>query len=148
MQVSYNLNRFLRAQDYTYANVLEEIKNGQKQSGWMWFIFPQIKGLGLSREAQYYGLRDLEETRQYLAHPILGSRLAELTSALMKTEGKSAFDIFGFPDDVKLKSSMTLFSVIDKDANSLFNQVLRKFYFGDKDRRTLQVLMKINKNMK
>ena len=87
MQGSYHLYRFLRAQEFTYADVLEEIKNGKKQSGWMWFIFPQIQGLGLSREAQYYGLKDLEETRQYLVHPILGSRLVELASALMKIKG-------------------------------------------------------------
>ncbi len=136
--MDYNLNRFIEAQETTYEIALSEIKNGYKQSHWMWFIFPQHKDLGFSATAKFYGIRDLKEGEQYLKHPILGERLREISKELLKHKGKSAIDILGEIDALKLKSSMTLFDIVEP--NSVFHEILEEFYQGDKDNYTLKLL--------
>tara|TARA_X000001036_G_scaffold192521_1_gene181566 strand:- start:199 stop:618 length:420 start_codon:yes stop_codon:yes gene_type:complete len=126
----YNLERFVNAQENSYQIALGEIRNGQKRSHWMWFIFPQIDGLGTSSISKEYSIKNQQEAQNYLNHNILGKRLIEITSALMKVEQKSARSIFGYPDDLKLKSSMTLFKKIQPD-NKLFSDVLVKYFNGD-----------------
>jgi uncharacterized protein (DUF1810 family) len=144
MKDKYNLNRFIIAQESQYDKALSEIKNGSKKSHWIWFIFPQILGLGHSYLSTYYGIKNLEEAALYLEHPILGARLIEITTALLRYEGKSASAIMGSPDDFKLKSCMTLFSLVDKNEDSVFQKIIKKYFFNDKDVRTLQLIMKIN----
>ena len=129
MKDIYNLERFINAQGNSYHIALKEIKNGKKLSHWMWFIFPQIDGLGLSLTAKEYSIKNSQEAKDYLNHNILGKRLIEITNALMKLENSSARSIFGYPDDLKLKSSMTLFKIIASD-NKIFSDVLVK-YFND-----------------
>ena len=119
-----DLDRFLQAQSYQYETALKEIQNGRKQSHWMWYIFPQLRGLGQSSMAWEYGIADLEEAKAYLAHPILGARLLE---------------VFGFPDDLKLRSSMTLFEAADPQ-QPIFGQILMKFFNGERDSATLGIL--------
>ena len=126
----YNLERFIKAQEHSYQIALKEIKNGKKCSHWMWFIFPQIDGLGLSSISKEYSIKNSQEAKDYLNHNILGKRLIEITSALMKIEQKSVRSIFGYPDDLKLKSSMTLFKIISPD-NELFSDVLVKYFNGE-----------------
>ena len=138
--MDYNLNRFIEAQETTYDIALSEIKNGYKQSHWMWFIFPQHKALGYSDKAKFYGISDLKEAEQYLRHPILGERLREISKELLKHKGKSAIDILGEVDALKLKSSMTLFDMIRK--RNVFSEVLNAFYDGKRDRRTIQIFVK------
>ncbi|GGF24746.1 DUF1810 domain-containing protein [Hymenobacter cavernae] len=134
-----NLNRFLDAQQADYQTALAEIKNGRKRSHWMWYIFPQIQGLGFSETAKYYAIKDDTEAQEYLTHPVLGSRLVEISSELLKLPGNDPYRILGSPDDMKLKSSMTLFAAL-ANTNPVFQQVLDKFYGGAKDSKTLQVL--------
>ena len=136
--MDYNLNRFIEAQETTYDIALSEINNGYKQSHWMWFIFPQHKDLGFSATSKFYGIRDLKEGEQYLKHPILGERLREISKELLKHKGKSAIDILGEIDALKLKSSMTLFDIVEP--NSVFHEILEEFYQGDKDNYTLKLL--------
>ena len=133
-----DLSRFLKAQEYDYDQALREIRSGRKRSHWMWYIFPQIQGLGFSSTAQYYAIRDLEEAKEYLAHPVLGARLKEISSALLELEGLSASEIFGYPDDLKLRSSMTLFRLADLDCD-IFEKVLEKYYDGKPDDRTVSL---------
>ena len=133
-----DLSRFLDAQRYDYDTALREIRSGRKRSHWMWYIFPQIQGLGFSSTAQYYAIRDLEEAKDYLAHPVLGARLKEITAALLSLDGLSAHEIFGYPDDLKLRSCMTLFSLAAPD-EPLFSDVIEKYYGGDADSRTVQL---------
>jgi uncharacterized protein (DUF1810 family) len=133
-----DLDRFVRAQQGVYEQALSELLTGSKRSHWMWFVFPQIAGLGSSPTAQRYAIRDLAEARAYLAHPVLGPRLAECCSALLKHEGRSAEQILGYPDDLKLRSSMTLFARAADDP-TLFEQVLQRYYDGP-DERTLDLL--------
>ncbi|WP_324676923.1 DUF1810 domain-containing protein [Hymenobacter sp. GOD-10R] len=133
------MRRFLDAQQADYQTALSEIKNGRKRSHWMWYIFPQIQGLGFSETSKYYAIKDAAEAEEYLAHPVLGSRLVEISSELLKQPGNDAYRIFGSPDDMKLKSSMTLFAALP-DTNPVFQQVLDKFYGGAKDSKTLQLL--------
>lgn len=138
-----SLDHFLKAQEPAYARVLKELRGGRKQSHWMWFIFPQHVGLGRSSTAQVYGLASLEEARVYLDHPLLGARLCECTELLLSLEGRTAKAIFGFPDDLKLRSSMTLFAVAngtDKDEDCLFQKVLDVFCGGQRDQLTLDLL--------
>ena len=130
------LKRFLTAQEGDYARALAEIKNGRKQSHWMWYIFPQIAGLGFSETAKFYAINDIQEARDYLEHPVLGSRLIEISSVLLQHKGKTANQIFGSPDDLKLRSSMTLFSLAN-DTNPVFQAVLDKYYGGSPDPKTL-----------
>lgn len=139
MKTENTLERFIDAQQIDYPRALAEIRQGRKQSHWMWYIFPQLAGLGLSETARFYGLRDLAEARAYLAHPVLGPRLIEISTALLTVEGKTARQILGSPDDLKLRSSMTLFGLL-KDTDPVFQAVLDKYYDGLPDNRTLALV--------
>ena len=134
-----DLSRFLKAQEHDYEQALREIRSGRKRTHWMWYIFPQIQGLGFSSTAQYYAIRDLEEAKDYLAHPVLGTRLKEISSALLDLEGLSASEIFGYPDDLKLRSCMTLFRMADLN-EPIFLEVLEKYYDGEPDFRTVDLV--------
>ena len=125
------VERFIKAQEESYGQALEEIKNGHKRSHWMWYVFPQLKGLGRSETARYYGIANRTEAEAYLADPLLGSRLLEISGELLKLESCDAREVFGRPDDVKLKSSMTLFYLVD--GNLIFKAVLDKFFAGELD---------------
>ena len=142
MNAEYNLERFVHAQESGFQNALNEIKNGKKQSHWMWFIFPQIAGLGFSETSKFYAIKDVVEADLYLEHKVLGSRLIKISNELLNIEGKTASQIFGSPDDLKLKSCMTLFSLL-QNTNPIFEAVLNKYFNGAKDLKTLQ-LIKIN----
>lgn len=133
------LDRFLNAQQGDYAAALAEVRRGRKTSHWMWYIFPQIAGLGQSSTARYYSIRDLEEAREYYAHPVLGQRLREISGALLELRGSDPVAVFGGIDSMKLKSSMTLFAVAAPD-DPLFQQVLDKYYGGEQDTLTLRIL--------
>lgn len=133
------LDRFLEAQRGDYAAALAEVRRGRKTSHWMWYIFPQIAGLGQSSTARYYSIRDLEEAREYYAHPMLGQRLREITSVLLALRGSDPVAVFGGIDSMKLKSSMTLFTAAAPD-DPLFRQVLDKYYGGEQDSLTLRLL--------
>jgi uncharacterized protein (DUF1810 family) len=124
-----SLERFVQAQEGVYPRALAELKAGKKQSHWMWFIFPQIAGLGHSAMAQHYAIASLDEARAYLAHAVLGPRLKACTQAVLDVEGRSAHDIFGSPDDLKFRSSMTLFARAAPD-ETLFRTALEKYYDG------------------
>lgn len=139
--VNNNLSRFLDAQNQTYLKALSEIKNGRKETHWMWYIFPQMKGLGQSETAKFYGITDLKEGEDFLNHPVLGKHLIEISEAVLNLEGKTAMQIFGSPDNIKLKSSMTLFSYI-KNSNLIFSKVLDKYFEGKSDELTLELLHK------
>lgn len=134
----YNLKRFTDAQDNFYAQALSEIKNGKKESHWMWYIFPQLSGLGHSDTAKYYGISGIEEAREYLKNPTLREHLLEITAELYKCNGEIQ-DILGYPDYLKLQSCMTLFNLADPSLE-VFNKVLEKFYSGEKDQNTLQFI--------
>ena len=138
-----DLSRFLKAQEGSYAQALREIRAGRKRSHWMWYIFPQIQGLGFSSTAQFYAIQDLEEAKEYLAHPVLGARLKEISSALLELEGLSASEIFGYPDDLKLRSSMTLFRLADLDCD-IFERVLEKYYDGKPDNLTVRIVKELS----
>ena len=133
---AFDLERFVTAQAPVMAHVLAELRAGAKRSHWMWFVFPQIAGLGSSAMAQRYALRSLEEAKAYLAHPILGERLRECAAIVVGLEGRSAREIFGWPDDLKLRSSMTLFSRAADDP-APFVAVLEKYFDGKPDDATL-----------
>jgi uncharacterized protein (DUF1810 family) len=134
-----DLKRFLDAQENDYERALAEIKRGRKRSHWMWYVFPQIAGLGFSSTSQLYAIKDRAEAELYRAHSVLGVRLVEISEALLEIEGKTANQIFGSPDDVKLKSSMTLFAAL-KNAHPVFQKVLNKYFNGTKDVRTLNLI--------
>jgi len=135
----YNLNRFLESQDGVYSTVLSELKSGNKQSHWMWFIFPQVAGLGRSPTSQYYTIKSKQEAEQYLEHPILGARLKECSEILLGIENKTAREVFGRPDDLKLRSAMTLFASLT-EPGSVFDNVLGKYFQGSRCQRTLTFL--------
>src|SRR5215467_1997985 len=135
----YDLNRFVDAQDADYDEAITEIRNGRKRSHWMWYVFPQIAGLGFSPTSQHFAIRSLAEAKAYLAHPILGPRLQECADALLVLQGRSAHDIFGSPDDLKLRSSATLFAQA-APAGSVFHRVIEKYFDGGPDERTLAAL--------
>lgn len=137
------LDRFIKAQENTYLVALKEIKNGRKQSHWMWYIFPQIKGLGMSETSRYYGIDGEEEAKAYLDNEILGSRLREITSELLKLNIDNPVNIFGTIDTMKLKSSMTLFDYVSED--KIFSQVLNKYYNGEIDEKTILLCKKRKK---
>jgi len=139
----FGLNRFIEAQERVYGTVLAELKNGHKRSHWMWFIFPQIVGLGHSATSIHYSIKSAEEARAYLDHPVLGARLDECSRALLAVEGKSASTIFGYPDDMKLKSSMTLFASVAPDPHSVFVRVLDRYFQGEQDAATLGILERL-----
>ena len=141
-EVDADLIRFLDSHDQIYQQVVEELAKGRKETHWMWFIFPQLAGLGRSGMAQHYAIRDLEQAKRYLAHSILGPRLRQVVKLLMDQKGKSAFEILGSPDDLKLRSCLTLFrEAASKDSDrALFAKALDQFYRGEPDRRTLEFL--------
>lgn len=140
--IPFDLNRFLSAQESVYERVLEELRRGRKQTHWMWYIFPQIDGLGYSSTSKYYSIKSLEEARQYLAHPVLGPRLLECSEVVLAIQGRSVSEIFGSPDDLKLKSSMTLFAKI-AEPGSVFVGILNTFFHGEPDAKTLQLIEKL-----
>jgi uncharacterized protein (DUF1810 family) len=141
MPTDNSLQRFLSAQDRSYAAALQEIQRGRKTSHWMWYVFPQLQGLGLSETARYYAIKDAAEAQAYLQHPVLGKRLMEISEALLQLPGNDAYAIFGSPDDLKLRSSMTLFAALP-GASPVFQQVLDKYYNGRKDEKTVALLGK------
>jgi len=134
-----DLQRFIDVQESDYANALAEIKKGRKRTHWMWYIFPQILGLGFSEMSKRYAIKDLDEAEAYINHPILGQRLIEICSELLKLQSNNAHEIFGSPDDMKLRSSMTLFAALP-DAYPVFKSVIDKFFNGAMDGATLRLL--------
>ena len=134
-----SLERFVEAQDDVYADVCEELRTGRKRTHWMWFVFPQLAGLGQSEMARRYALASLDEARAYLEHPVLGPRLRECVGLLTGLEGRGITQIMGYPDDVKLRSSLTLFARATAD-NQIFLDALAKFYAGELDPETLRRL--------
>jgi uncharacterized protein (DUF1810 family) len=139
---SFDLRRFVDAQDRVYQTVLAELRNGAKRTHWIWFVFPQLRELGRSATAQRYGISSLEEARAYLAHPVLGPRLLECTGLVAAIDGRSVDEIFGWPDNLKVRSSMTLFAhaTDDPDIETKFRAVLDKFYGGQEDAATVELL--------
>ena len=135
----YNLERFVQAQSSVYEEVVSELKNGAKASHWMWFIFPQIKGLGRSPTSIEFAISSLDEARAYLHHPVLGARLKECTRLVHRTQGRSIEQIFGYPDNMKFHSSMTLFAQVSPD-NDIFTKALQKYFQGAPDQPTLDRL--------
>jgi uncharacterized protein (DUF1810 family) len=138
MSAEFDLERFVRAQDDVYDDALAELKAGRKRTHWMWFVFPQLAGLGRTATAQRYAIASIDEARAHLAHPVLGARLTEAARALLTIEGRSAEQIFGFPDDLKLRSSMTLFARAAADPE-VFQAVLDRYYDGP-DAKTIDLL--------
>ena len=136
-----SLDRFIAAQNPVYDTVTAELRAGRKQSHWMWFVFPQIAGLGRSEMAQRYAISSLEEARAYLADTVLGLRLRECTALVLEVKGKSADDIFGYPDNLKFQSCMTLFAhAAPEDTETVFREALDRFYDGKDDEQTLAAL--------
>jgi uncharacterized protein (DUF1810 family) len=135
----FDLQRFVDAQDRVYATVIDELRGGRKRGHWIWFVFPQLRGLGRSPTALHYGIASLGEARAYLAHDVLGPRLRECARLVAAIDDRSAEDIFGFPDDLKVRSSMTLFALATDD-NADFIAVLDKFYNGEEDPVTVAQL--------
>ena len=134
----YDLDRFVRAQEPDYARALSELRAGQKRSHWMWYVFPQIEGLGGSAMSRRYSIRSEAEARAYLAHPLLGARLRECFAAVLNIDGRSALEIFCSPDDLKLRSSATLFAAVSDEP--VFENVVRKYFAGEHDEETLRRL--------
>ncbi|HEY8950385.1 MAG TPA: DUF1810 domain-containing protein [Rhizomicrobium sp.] len=141
MGAQFDLERFVTAQNPIYETVTGELRAGRKQSHWMWFVFPQIAGLGRSDMAQRYAISSLDEARAYLAHTVLGLRLRECTALVLEVKGKSADDIFGYPDNLKFQSSMTLFChAAPEDTENVFRDALERFYDGKQDEQTVAAL--------
>ena len=134
-----DLNRFLDAQEAKYQVALNELKNGKKVSHWMWYIFPQISGLGMSEISRHYAIKDSDEARLYLEHPVLGDRLITISKLLLEIKGKTAYEIFGSPDDLKLRSCMTLFGSLI-GAPPVFKQVIDQYFEGKPDEKTLGII--------
>ncbi len=135
----FDLHRFVSAQEGTYSRAISELRSGRKESHWMWFIFPQFDGLGMSSTSKHYSIKSAEEARHYLDHPLLGKRLVECAETLLGLQGRSASQIFGYPDDLKLKSSMTLFAEVARDEET-FARVIDRYFNGERDRRTLELM--------
>jgi uncharacterized protein (DUF1810 family) len=135
----YNLGRFLQAQEDDFKQALSEIKSGKKRTHWMWYIFPQFDGLGFSSTAKHYSVKSIEEASAYLEDPVLGPRLLECAEAVISVEGRSASEIFGYPDDLKLKSCATLFACVSPPG-SVFERLLEKYYGSQRDEKTLRLL--------
>ena len=135
----YNLSRFLEAQMVTYEGAMLELARGRKESHWIWYIFPQIEGLGISDTAKLYSIKSLEEGRAYLEHPVLGPRLVEACEILLSLQDSSMDEVMGFPDDLKLLSSMTLFEVVS-DSNSIFTKMIEFYYEGRRDKASLEII--------
>ena len=138
MDMSKCIDRFLEPQKTSYAIALEEVRNGRKVSHWMWYIFPQLRGLGQSNVAWYYGIEDLDEAKAYLEHPVLGQRLREITQTALDLSETDPMKVFGWPDNMKLRSCMTLFAQISED--DLFARTLDKFFGSQEDSLTLELL--------
>lgn len=138
-----NLKRFTEAQYRDYEQALKEIKNGRKESHWMWYIFPQLKGLGRSYTSDFYGIVDLDEAKAFLQDPYLGKNLQEISEALLNLDNDNATQIMGRPDDMKLKSSMTLFALAKPECE-VFQKVLDKFFHGERDQRTVEILQLVH----
>lgn len=139
MNTSANLKRFIEAQENNYQDAVMEVRSGKKKTHWMWYIFPQISGLGSSEISKFYAIKDLQEAQLFLQHPILGQRLIDISKVLSEIKDKSAHEIFGSPDDLKLKSCMTLFSSL-KNAHPIFQRIIDQFFDGNKDDKTLQII--------
>ncbi len=135
----YDLDRFVRAQESDYEQALSEIRSGRKRTHWMWYVFPQIDGLAFSSTSKHYAIKSVGEAKAYLDHPILGPRLLECAEAVLRVEGRSAREIFGSPDDLKLRSCATLFACVSPPG-SVFDRLLGKYYGGGRDGKTLQLL--------
>ena len=136
---AYDLERFVSAQERDYLTALAEIRRGRKRSHWMWYIFPQLRGLGMSSTSYFYGIENLEEAKAFLDDPFLGKNLIEISEALLSLDNSDARSIMGSPDDLKLRSSMTLFSLAAPE-EPVFKKVLEKFYLGIQDPATLRIL--------
>jgi uncharacterized protein (DUF1810 family) len=134
-----DLTRFMEAQERDYQAAFAEIKRGRKRSHWMWYIFPQIEGLGFSEISRFYAIKDIQEAESYLRHPVLGSRLIRICKELLKQEVSDANLIFGSPDDMKLRSCMTLFASLE-ETDAVFQAVLNKYFEGAKDNKTLSII--------
>lgn len=135
----YDLSRFLKAQERDFETALSEIKAGHKRSHWIWYIFPQVKGLGFSSTSEYYGIDGLSEAKAYMENEILRRRLTTISEALLSLDSSDADEVMGYPDDLKLRSSMTLFAEAAPE-EKVFQQVLDKFFGGEKDRQTLKLI--------
>lgn len=134
-----NLERFVDAQKAVYEEALQEIRSGKKRTHWMWFIFPQLKGLGFSETSKFYAIQNMNEARAYLQHPVLGKRLVEISTALLAIDKNDAGKIFGSPDDLKLNSCMTLFSALNPSPD-VFRKVIDKYFDGINDNRTIDLI--------
>ena len=140
----FDLDRFVRAQDPVYRAVQGELARGRKQTHWMWFVFPQIAGLGLSAMSQRYAIGSGAEARAYLAHPLLGARLVECTRLVLAVEGRTINAILGAPDDAKFRSSMTLFGAVSDQP--IFDQAIARYFSGERDHATLEILAKLDRS--
>ena len=140
----FDLARFVGPQDALWPRVLAEMAVGRKQSHWIWFVFPQLAGLGASPRSIHFAIRSREEAAAYLAHPVLGARLRAVTELVLNVEGRSAHDIFGDPDDMKFRSSMTLFDAMSP--HDIFAAALAKYFSGERDALTLSILREMDKN--
>ena len=134
-----DLSRFIKAQETDYERALSEIRSGHKRSHWIWYIFPQIAGLGFSSTAQYYAIKDRKEAEEYLKNDLLRDRLVEISECLFQLESNDAGDVMGYPDDLKLRSSMTLFHEVAPETE-VFQKVLDKFFEGKPDQKTIELL--------
>jgi uncharacterized protein (DUF1810 family) len=135
----YDLARFVEAQERDYGHALAEITAGRKRSHWMWYVFPQFEGLGSSPTSRHFAIKSLDEAKAYLAHPVLGPRLVACAKTALEVEGRTAYEIFGSPDDVKLRSSATLFAAVTPAA-SVFHRLIDKYFDGQQDERTIELM--------
>jgi uncharacterized protein (DUF1810 family) len=135
----HDLHRFIKAHEKSYETAFAEIHNGRKLSHWMWYIFPQLRGLGMSETSQFYGIKNLDEAQAFLDHPILGQQLREISNELLLLDTNNPTAVFGKPDDMKLHSSMTLFASVPSTAE-VFQEVLDKFFGGEKDPKTAELI--------
>ena len=141
----YNLSRFLEAQMVTYEGAILELARGRKESHWIWYIFPQIEGLGISDTAKLYSIKSIEEGRAYLGHPVLGPRLIEACEILLVLKDASMDEVMGFPDDLKLLSSMTLFEFIS-GSNSIFTKIIEVYFDDERDKGSLKLIKSFNQH--
>lgn len=144
MDDPFQLKRFVDAQELVFNTALAELRAGRKQTHWIWFIFPQLRALGRSATAEFYGITSLDEARAYLQHPLLADRLTRATDAVLVHRDRTAHDIFGSPDDLKFRSSMTLFDAASNHENARFPIALERYYDGRPDERTLELLARQN----
>ena len=141
----YNLNRFIEAQMTTYEGAMLELARGRKESHWIWYVFPQIEGLGRSDTAKLYSIKSLEESRAYLEHPVLGQRLIEACEILLSLKDASMDEVMGFPDDLKLLSSMTLFEALS-DSSSIFTKIIEIYFDDERDEASLEIIKSLTKS--